>query len=77
MIIKSKNVMVTRDVTYLSTNTLPVVVVLESVFPLLPLGRYLMSLTKLNRYETTDSNGTFYFIIISRNVSIVGYGVFW
>ena len=46
--------MVTRDITYLSTNTLPVVV-LESVFPLLPLGRYLMSLTKLNRYETTDS----------------------
>ena len=76
MIIKSKNVMVTRDVTYLSTNTLPVVV-LESVLPLLPLGRYLMSLTKLNRYETTDSNGILYFIIISRNVSIVRYGVFW
>ena len=76
MMIKSKNGMVTRDVTYLSTNTLPVVV-LESVFPLLPLGRYLMSLTELNRYETTDSNGIFYFIIISRNVSIVRYGVFW
>ena len=72
MMIKSKNGTATRSITYLFTDTLPVVV-LESVFPLLPLGRYLMSLTELNRYETTDSNGTFYFIIISRNVSIVRY----
>ena len=51
---------------------------IRKCIPLLPLGRYLMSLTKLNRYETTDSDGIFYFIIISRNVSIgVRYEVFW
>ena len=34
--------MLTRGITHLATNTLPVVVI-QSAFPLLPLGRYIDS----------------------------------
>ena len=63
--------MVIRDITYLATNTLPVVV-LQSAFQLLPLGRYLF--TTLNRYQPRDT-GNFLFTTASRSVSIVRYGV--
>ena len=63
---KSKNGNVARSIADLATNTLPVVVI-QSVFPLLPLGRY----------QTRDSNAIFIFttIDLSRNVPIVKYGV--
>ena len=41
-----------RGITHLATDTLPVLVI-QSVFSLLPLGRYL---TTLNRYQPTDSS---------------------
>ena len=63
LIRKSTNGMVTRGITHLATNTLPVVVI-QSVFPLLPLGRY----------QTRDSNAIFIFTTTSRNVPIVKYG---
>ena len=47
---KSKCVVVARGITHLATNTLPVLVI-QSVFSLLPLGRYLLPLTTLNRYQ--------------------------
>ena len=37
----SKNGMATKGVTYLATNTLPVILI-QSVFALIPLGRYLL-----------------------------------
>ena len=46
---KSKNSIVTTSTTYLDIAMLPVIVV-ESTFSLVPLGRYLLSLTTLNRY---------------------------
>ena len=54
--------MITRGMTYLATNTLPIVV-MESTLPLLPVGRYLLKLT------------THFYHYIPRNVSIVRYGV--
>ena len=57
-------------ITYLATNTLAVV---QSTVQLLPLGRYLLPLTTLNRYQTRDSNGIFIFLSSSRNISIVRY----
>ena len=50
---KSKSGMVTKGVTHLATNTLPVPVI-QSVFSLLPLGGYLLPLTTLNRYQPTQ-----------------------
>ena len=55
---KSKSSMVTRDITHLATDTLPGLVI-QSVFSLLPLGRYLLPLTIQNRYQPTDSSGKF------------------
>ena len=52
---KSKNGMVTRGITQLAANTLPVLVI-QSAFSLLPLGWYLLPLTTLNRYYPTDSS---------------------
>ena len=69
---KSKSGMVIRGITHLATNTLPVPVI-QSVFSWLPLGRYLLSLTTLNRYQPTDSSEKFFFTTTSRNVSIVRY----
>ena len=66
--------MVTRGITHLATDTLPVLVI-QSVFSLLPLGRYLLPLTTLNRYQPIDSSGKLLFTTISRNVSIVRYRI--
>ena len=61
--------MVTRGITQLTTDTLPFTVI-ESAFPLLPLVRYPLWLTTVNRYHPRDSNGN-----IFRNVSVVRHGV--
>ena len=71
---ESKSGMVTRGITHLATNTLPVLVI-QSVFQLLPLSRFLFPATTLNRYPTTDSSVKFLFSTTSRNVSIVRYRV--
>ena len=47
------------------------VLVIQSVFSLLPLGRYLLPLTTLSRYLPTNSSGKLLFTTISRNVSVV------
>ena len=44
IVTKSKSSMVTRGITHLATDTLPMLVI-QSVFSLLPLGRYLLPLT--------------------------------
>ena len=69
---KSKSGMVIRGIPHLATNTLPVPVI-QSVFSLLPLGRYLLSLTTLNRYQPINSSEKFFFTTTPRNVSIVRY----
>ena len=58
----------------LATDTLPFIVI-EYTFPLLPLVRYLLWLTTVNRYNPRDSNGHICFTTTSRNVSINSYGV--
>ena len=67
---KLKSSMVTRSITHLATDNLAVLVI-QSVFSLLPLGRYLLPLTTLNRYQPTDSSGKSLFTTISMNVFIV------
>ena len=71
---KSKTGLVTRGSTHLTTDTLPVRVILR-IFPLLPLVRYLLPLTTLNRYLTRDSNGNFFFTTARRNISVARYGL--
>ena len=71
---KSKSSLVTTGNTILATDTLSVLVI-QSVFSLLPLGRYLLPLTTLNRYQPTDSNGKLLFTTISSNVSIFRYRI--
>ena len=71
---KSKSSMVTRDITHLPIDTLPVLVI-QHVFSLLPLGRYLLLLTTLNRYQPAGSSGKLLFTTISRNVSICRYRI--
>ena len=71
---KSKNGMVTKGITSLATATLPMAVK-ESVFPLLPVGRYPLWLITVNRHHPRDSNGNIFFTATSRNVSVVNYGV--
>ena len=66
--------MITKGITRLATDTLPVLVI-QSVFSLLPLGRYLLPLTTLNRYQPTDSSGKLFFTTVSRNVSIIRYRI--
>ena len=66
--------MVTRGITHLATDTLPVLVI-QSVFSLLSLGRYLLPITTLNRYQATDSSGKLLYTTMSRNVSIVRYRI--
>ena len=48
--------MVTRGITHQATDTLPVLVK-QSVFSLLRLGRYPLPVTTPNRYQPTDSSG--------------------
>ena len=70
---KSENGVVTRG-TQLETDTLPSVVI-ECAFPLLPLVRYPLWFTTVNKYYPRDSNGNIFFTTMSRNVSVVRYGV--
>ena len=67
---KSKSGMVTKVITHLLTDTLPLLVI-KSAFSLLPLGRYLLPVTTQNRYQSTGSSGKFFFATTSRNVTIV------
>ena len=53
---KSKNLMVSKGVSHVTTNTLPVLVI-KGAFSLLPLGRYLLALATLNRRKPRDSSG--------------------
>ena len=56
------------------TNKLSVLVI-PNGFQLLPLGRYLLPVTTLNRYQPRNSNEKIFFTTTSRNVSIVRYRV--
>ena len=71
---KTRNDIVARGVTQLATDTLPFVVI-ECAFPLLPLVRYPLWLTAVNRYHPRHSNGNIFFTTTPRNVSVVTYGV--
>ena len=71
---KSKTSMVTRDTTQPATDTLPGLVI-KSVYSLLLLGRYLLPLTTLNRYQPTDSSGKLLFTTVLRNISVVRYRI--
>ena len=51
--------MVTKVITHLLTDTLTVLVI-QSVFSLLPLGTYLLSVTTQNRYQSTGSSVKFF-----------------
>ena len=61
--------MVIRGITHLATDTLPVLVI-ESVFSLLPLGRYPLPITTPSRYQPGDSSGKLLYTTISRNVPL-------
>ena len=67
---KSKSSMVTRGITHLATDTLPVLVI-QSVFSLLPLSRYPLPITTPSRYQPTDSSGKLLYTTVSRNVTFV------
>ena len=51
--------MVTRGIAHLEANILPVVV-MQNVFLLLPLGKYLLPLATLNRHQPADSSEKFF-----------------
>ena len=51
----------------MATDTLPVIVI-PSMFPLLPLVRYLLPLTTLNRYLSRDSNGNLFYCHIKEYI---------
>ena len=68
----SNSSMVTIDILYLATDIFPVLVI-QSEFSLLPLGRYLLPVTTQNRYQSTGSSQKLLFTTTSRNVSIVKY----
>ena len=70
----SKNGLIAKGSTHLATNTLPVAVILRA-FPLLPLVWCLLPLSTLNRYQTRDINGNFFFTTAWRNISVVRYGL--
>ena len=69
-ITKSKSGMVTKFITHLLTDTLPVLII-KRAFSLIPLGRYLLPVTTWNRNQSTGSSGKFFFTTKSRNVTIV------
>ena len=74
IVTKSKSSMATRGITHLATDTLSVLVI-QIVFLLLCLGRYLLPVTTLNRYQPTDSSGKLLFTTVLRNISIVRYRI--
>ena len=67
---KSKSSMVTRGITHLATDTLPVLVI-QSVFSLLPLGRYPLPITTPSRYQPIACSGKLLYTTILRNVTFV------
>ena len=68
---KSKSSVVTRGTTHLATDTLSVLVI-QSVFSLLPLVRYQLPLTTLDRYQPRDGTGKLCFNTIVA-LSVCGY----
>ena len=67
---KSKSGMVIKVITHLLTDILPLLVI-KSVFSLLPPGRYLLPVTTGNRYQSTGSSRKFFVTTTSRNITIV------
>ena len=68
--------MVTRGIIHHATETLPVIVI-QSVFLLLPLSRYLLPLPTLNRYQPADSSGKCVYYQIENifgNHTALGFG---
>ena len=72
---KSKNSIVTSSTTYLNIVTFPVIVI-ESTFSLLHMGRYLLPLTTLNGYLSRHNSKIFIFNTSSENITITRYRVF-
>ena len=72
---KSKNSIVTTSTTYLGIVAFPVIVI-ESMFSLLPLGRYLLPITTLNIYLSSNSSKKFSFTTASENITITRHRVF-
>ena len=70
IMMKSKTGMATRGITQLVVGVLPVIVI-QSVFSLLPRGRYLLPLTTPNSYQPRDGSGKFSFTTTASNISIV------
>ena len=56
---KSKSGMVTKVITYLLKDKLPVLLI-KSAFSLLPMGMYLLLVTTWNRYQSIGSSGKFF-----------------
>ena len=67
---KSKSSMVTRGITNLATDILPVLV-MQSVFSLLPLDRYLLPITTPSRYQPTDISEKLLYTTISRYATFI------
>ena len=65
---------VKRDITCLIVNTFPATVI-ESMFPLLPLGRFLLTLISLNKYIYLNLVIKNYLYYCTGNVSIVSHGI--
>ena len=72
---KSKTGMATRGITQLVVGVLPVIVI-QSVFSLLPRGRYLLPLTTPNSYQPIDSSRKFSFTTTASNIPIVKYRIY-
>ena len=66
--------MVTRRITYPMTDTFSAIVI-ESIFSLLPHGRYLLEWTTLNRYPWRCSIKHFFFPTSSGSISIARHRV--
>ena len=64
--------MATRGITQLVVFVLQVIVI-QSVFSLLPRGRYLLPLTTPNSYQPKDSSGKFAFTTAASNIPIIKY----
>ena len=65
---------VKRDITYLIVNTFPATVI-ESMFPLLPLCRFPLTLISLNKYIYLNLVIKNYLYYCTGNVSIVSHGI--
>ena len=70
IISKYKNGMVTTGITYLDTVTV-IVIVIENILSSLPLGKYLLLVTKLKRYPSRGNNRNFRFTTLLRSANEV------